>query len=72
MTWWWTARRWLRHPADSYRWHRKRMSAPEPGSLVTDCRGKTLRVTAVDGDDLTLEDGTRASWMHCCSYPEGS
>jgi hypothetical protein len=46
---------------------------PHAGDLVVDCRGKTLRVTAVDATDpdtLFLEDGTHASWMHCCDYPE--
>lgn len=71
MTWLWVLRRWLRHPAESYYWRQKARHAPRAGDLVVDCRGKTLRVTAVDGDDLTLEDGARASWMHCCGYPEG-
>jgi hypothetical protein len=69
MTWWRVLRRWLRHPADSYWWHWKASHAPRSGDRVTDCRGLTLTVTAVDGDNLTLEDGTRTSWMHCCGWP---
>ena len=65
----WLLRQWMRHPVDSWRWYRKAHSVPSPGDTVVDCRGRTLRVTAVDADDLTLEDGTRVSWMHCCDYP---
>jgi hypothetical protein len=69
--WWWTTGRWLRHPVESFSFRRKRRNSPVPGDRVTDCRGLTLRVAAVDEyGDLTLEDGTRVSWMHCCSWPE--
>lgn len=68
LPWWWL-RAWLRHPVDSFGWTWKAVHVPQPGDRVTDCRGLTLVVTAVDGDNLTLEDGTRASWMHCCHYP---
>jgi hypothetical protein len=70
MGWWWCIRSWLRHPVSKYWWYYKAHHAPQPGDLITDCRNLTLRVTAADGDDLVLEDGTRASWMHCCNWPE--
>jgi hypothetical protein len=73
IAWFWRLRWTLRHPliawAEASKWRHR----PDVGDLVVDCRGKTLRVTAVstaDPDTLTLEDGTHASWMHCCDYPE--
>ena len=69
LTVYWRLRSWMLHPVISCRWTWKAHRRPNPGDLVVDCRGKTLRVTAVDGDDLTLEDGMEASWMYCCDYP---
>lgn len=73
MTWFWRLRWMMRHPriawAEASKWRHR----PHVGDLVVDCRGRTLRVTAVntaDPDTLTLEDGTHASWMNCCDYPE--
>ncbi|HEY1700897.1 MAG TPA: hypothetical protein VGG75_14395 [Trebonia sp.] len=67
---WWRLRRWLLHPVDSCRWWWKTRHVPRPGDRVVDCRGRLSRVAAVDDDDVTLEDGYRCSWMHCCSWPE--
>lgn len=66
---WWRLRRWLLHPVTSYSWHWKARHAPHAGDLVTDCRGRTLRVAAIDGDDVTMDDGFCCSWMHCCGWP---
>jgi hypothetical protein len=68
--WWWRIRGWLYHPVYNFYWYLKAHHAPQPGDLIVDCRGLTLRVTAADDDVLILEDGTRASWMHCCDWPE--
>lgn len=42
---------------------------PEVGLIVCDCRGRHVRVTAVDPDEdtVTTEDGWQCSWFHCCS-----
>jgi hypothetical protein len=42
---------------------------PQPGDVVCDCRYRHLRVTARDGDNLLLEDGSRCSLAHCCDPP---
>lgn len=42
---------------------------PIAGEYVEDCRGLVLKVVEVNDDNLTLEDGTTASWMNCCDRP---
>lgn len=34
--------------------------------LVCDCRYKHLRITKVEDDDITLEDGAMCSFYMCC------
>ena len=53
----WYARRWLK-------WKRR----PAIGDQVEDCAYKIRTVVAFGDseDDLEFEDGSRASWMHCC------
>lgn len=43
---------------------------PLPGDVVCDCRFRHLKVTARDGDDLTLEDGSVCSLEYCCDPPD--
>ena len=67
----WTAIYTMRHPIDSFmrqwKWHNR----PNVGDAVIDCRNQYHLVTDIDGDDLTLDDGSKASWMHCCDRPQG-
>ena len=44
---------------------------PAIGDLVEDCAYKVQRIVGIDldGDTLTLENGMRCSWRHCCDYP---
>ena len=67
---WWTVWQWIRHPRENYYWRKKHRNPPKAGDYVEDCRYQILKVVEVDGDDLLLEDGTTASWMHCCNRPE--
>ncbi len=60
------------HPVREWRFRAKKRDRPCPGEAVIDCRGEMHQVTAVDGDDLILDDGANVSWMHCCSRPEKS
>lgn len=61
----------FRHPRTNYFYWKKWQDRPAIGEYIEDCRGKTLKVVALGEteDDLTLEDGTRASWMNCCHRP---
>ena len=67
--WVWVAWHTARHPVWYYRDWRKWRDRPAVGEKVEDCGGRVLAVVAVDGDDLRLEDGSSASWMHCCDKP---
>jgi hypothetical protein len=67
--WWrWASR--ARHPVDSLRWQWKWWMKPGIGEVVEDCRHQQLKVAAFGDtrDDLILEDGSHASWMHCCDH----
>lgn len=59
----------IRHPLWTYqdwsKWHHR----PKVGDWVEDCRHQVHRVTDIQGDDLTLDDDTSVSWMHCCDWP---
>lgn len=70
--WLWTLWLKIRYARKDFSSRRKWRDRPEIGDLVEDCRGKVLRVKAfgTTEDDLILEDGSTASWMHCCDYPE--
>jgi hypothetical protein len=39
-------------------------------SRVPDCRGQLSVIAATHGDNITMTDGFRCSWMHCCDWPE--
>jgi hypothetical protein len=61
----------LRHPIYTFHDYRKWLQRPDVGDYVIDCRSKLLKVVQLgdDEDDLMLEDGSSASWMHCCERP---
>lgn len=69
-TLWWRVWRFARHPVDSFWWRWKWLNRPGIGEVVEDCRYRQLKVVAFGGtrDDLVLEDGSHASWMHCCNH----
>lgn len=68
----WTWGQWLRHPRDNWGWRRKWRCRPATGAWVEDCRGQVHQVTGFGetDDDLLLDDGTRASWTHCCNFAQ--
>lgn len=45
------------------------MFDPKIGDIVCDCRYKHLKIIERDKDDLTLEDGSHCSLIHCCDDP---
>jgi hypothetical protein len=60
------------HPRAHWYYWRKWRSRPGLGAQVEDCRSEIHTVTAIgdNQDDLTFEDGHKASWMNCCNWPE--
>lgn len=60
------------HPRVHWFYWRKWRNRPKVGDRVEDCRGEIHMVTKIDpdGDQLTLEDGSGASWMNCCDWPK--
>ena len=59
----------IRHPVRTYMLWRKWRRRPAIGDRVEDCRYEIHTVIGfADGDEDTLlfEDGSSASWMHCC------
>lgn len=67
---WWRAWPWLRHPLGTFWWHWKWWNRPGIGEVVEDCATRRVKVVAFGDsrDDLVFEDGTKASWMHCCNH----
>ena len=69
----WRAWQWIRYPRENFSWRRKWRNKPKIGDRVEDCRYEIHTVVGYDEKDedtLLFEDGSHASWMHCCNYPE--
>lgn len=72
---WWRLRLWVIQPRQSYAVWQKDRHRPGVGDVVEDCRGRLCTVVSVghfkdDPDDLLFDDGTHASWLHCCNWPD--
>lgn len=68
----WTQWRRVRYPVASWRVWQKWRSRPRPGDVVEDCQYRRMAVASYGDteDDLIFTDGSAASWMHCCNWPE--
>lgn len=70
---WWRLQLWVTSPRLQYALWRKWRDRPGIGDVVEDCRGRLCTVVSViadDPDSLVFDDGSHASWMHCCNWPD--
>jgi hypothetical protein len=67
---WWVLRNWVRYPYRSYLDMVHWWTRPMIGDKIIDCRNEVHTVVGIlpTEDDLILEDGHHASWIHCCEH----
>jgi hypothetical protein len=63
---------WASHPFDTYRFYSKWWHRPKVGDLVLvhDTNVKQVVKLGETDDDLIFADGSNASWIHCCGWPD--